>query len=47
MNVAARMESHGVAGAVHVGATTAQLLRLFPIEFALKERGVIDVKGKG
>lgn len=44
VNVAARMESHGLAGEVQLSATTAALL---PASFQLEERGVIEVKGRG
>jgi class 3 adenylate cyclase len=44
VNTASRMESHGVPGEVQVSETTAELLRG---KFALVERGVVDVKGKG
>ena len=44
VNVAARMESHGVAGRVHVsGATFARLQE----QYAFEARGEIEVKGKG
>jgi adenylate cyclase len=44
VNTAARMESHGDAGRIHV--TRAVRDRLGP-RFELEPRGVIDVKGKG
>lgn len=44
VNIASRMESHGVKGAVHVSAVTA---RLIGSEFQLTPRGAIQVKGKG
>ena len=44
VNVAARMESHGVVGAVHVGASTRALL---PPSMTVEARGAIEVKGKG
>lgn len=44
VNVAARMESHGVPGAVQVSAATAGRLAA---RFALEPRGTVDVKGKG
>jgi adenylate cyclase len=44
VNTAARMESHGVPGRIQI--TEAVRQRLGPT-FALEERGVIDVKGKG
>ena len=44
VNTASRMESHGVAGRVHVGATAYELLK---DTFEFEPRGVIEVKGKG
>jgi class 3 adenylate cyclase len=44
VNLAARMESHGVPGAVQVSRTTRDLLG---DTFALEARGVVQVKGKG
>jgi len=44
VNVAARMESHGVPGRVHVTQATRDLLG---DEFVMELRGEIDVKGKG
>jgi class 3 adenylate cyclase len=44
VNMAARMESHGMAGAIQVTESTYTLLR---DRFAFEERGLIDVKGKG
>jgi adenylate cyclase len=44
VNTASRMESHGVAGRIHVTDTTQQRLNG---AFALERRGSIDVKGKG
>lgn len=46
VNIASRMETHGLPMHVHVGGTTAALLRGCP-EFVLTPRGEIDVKGKG
>ncbi len=44
VNVASRMESHGIPGRIHVSAETASRLGdRFPIE----RRGVINIKGKG
>jgi class 3 adenylate cyclase len=44
VNVAARMESHGVPGEIQVsGATRALLVD----HFELRSRGAIEVKGKG
>ena len=44
VNVASRMESHGVAGAVEVSAATAALLG---DAFRVEPRGTVEVKGKG
>jgi adenylate cyclase len=44
VNTASRMESHGIAGSIHV--TERTYLRL-ATGFEFEERGVIDVKGKG
>ncbi len=44
VNIASRMESHGVAGAVQV---SDDCRRLLADKFQLTKRGTIDVKGKG
>jgi len=44
VNVASRMESNGVAGKIQVAESTALRLR---DEFVLKERGLVEIKGKG
>jgi class 3 adenylate cyclase len=44
VNLASRMESHGVPGRVQVTAAVAERLRG---SYVLEERGLIDVKGKG
>ncbi len=44
VNTASRMESHGLAGAIQVTERVASALA---DGFVLRERGVIDVKGKG
>jgi class 3 adenylate cyclase len=44
VNTASRMESHGVAGRVHVSHSTYELLR---DRFEFEARGTIDIKGKG
>jgi adenylate cyclase len=44
VNIASRMESHGVPGRIHVSAATFELLEG---SFLLEERGTISVKGKG
>jgi class 3 adenylate cyclase len=43
VNVASRMESQGIAGAIQVTAATYELLR---DKYLFEERGVIFVKGK-
>ncbi|MDP6945239.1 MAG: adenylate/guanylate cyclase domain-containing protein, partial [Myxococcota bacterium] len=45
VNVASRMESHGVVGAVQVSDTTAQALQ--GTSLSLEPRGEMEVKGKG
>ena len=44
VNTASRMESHGIPGTIQVTARTRELLAN---DFEFKERGMIDVKGKG
>jgi adenylate cyclase len=44
VNVASRMESHGVAGMIQITETTYELLKE---EFICEPRGLIDIKGKG
>jgi adenylate cyclase len=44
VNTAARMESHGVPGHIHISPATHQLIEN---EFVCEPRGTIDVKGKG
>jgi class 3 adenylate cyclase len=44
VNVASRMESQGIDGAIQVTAATYDLLR---DKYLFEERGVISVKGKG
>jgi len=44
VNVASRMESHGIEGEIQVTASTYKRLKH---SFMLKRRGTIDVKGKG
>ena len=44
VNIASRMESQGVDGAIQVTAATYELLR---DKYLFEERGVISVKGKG
>ncbi|CAH1244445.1 GUCY1B3 [Branchiostoma lanceolatum] len=45
VNTASRMESHGVPGKVHISPATYKALR--GKSFIIKERGEINVKGKG
>jgi class 3 adenylate cyclase len=44
VNVAARMESHGVAGRIQLSAETRRRL---PAGFAVVARGPIAIKGRG
>jgi guanylate cyclase len=44
VNVASRMESHGVPGRVHIGVATHALIE---DEFECEPRGEIEIKGKG
>ncbi len=44
VNVASRMEAHGIAGKIQVTETTYQLLK---DKYKFTERGEIEVKGKG
>ena len=44
VNIASRMESHGVAGRIQVTRATYELLK---DEFLFEPRGTVDVKGKG
>jgi len=44
VNTASRMESHGVAGRIHVGEAAYKLLE---DSFEFEPRGAIEVKGKG
>ena len=42
--VAARMESHGIAGAIQVTKSTYDILQN---KYLFEDRGIIHVKGKG
>jgi class 3 adenylate cyclase len=44
VNMASRMESHGVVGGIQV---TSSVMRALCDRFEFEERGVVDVKGKG
>ena len=44
VNIASRMESHGVPGTIQLSESTHQLLAG---KFPMQRRGTIDVKGKG
>lgn len=44
VNVASRMESHGIGGAVQITKSTYELIKN---EFVCEPRGAVDVKGKG
>ena len=44
VNVASRMESHGLGGAVQITRATFELIK---DEFVCEPRGTVNVKGKG
>jgi len=44
VNIASRMESHGLGGAVQITQTTYELIK---DEFVCERRGTVNVKGKG
>lgn len=44
VNIASRMESHGIPGAIQVSSATYERLK---DKYSFEERGTIDVKGKG
>ena len=44
VNIASRMESHGISGAVQITQATYELVK---DEFVCEPRGTVDVKGKG
>jgi guanylate cyclase len=44
VNIASRMESHGVAGKIQVAQATYELIQA---DFICEARGMIDVKGRG
>jgi len=44
VNIASRMESHGLGGAVQITGATYELIK---DEFVCEPRGTVDVKGKG
>ena len=44
VNVASRMESHGVAGRVQLAEGTQRLLE---VPFVVEERGTLEIEGKG
>jgi adenylate cyclase len=44
VNTAARMESHGLPGEIHVSEHTYKLLA---DKFEFEDRGIIEIKGKG
>jgi class 3 adenylate cyclase len=44
VNTASRMESHGVAGKVHITARTRELIQ---DGFLCEKRGIMTIKGKG
>ncbi|RMH73364.1 MAG: HAMP domain-containing protein [Cyanobacteria bacterium J007] len=45
VNIASRMESHGIPGCIHLSEATYECLK--NRDYLLKERGTIDIKGKG
>lgn len=47
VNTASRMESHSLPGMIQCSAETARLLRLQAPYVGVKQRGVMDIKGKG
>jgi adenylate cyclase len=44
VNTASRMESHGIPGSIHI---TDEVRQMVDGEFDFKDRGIIEVKGKG
>ncbi|MCI5139874.1 MAG: diguanylate cyclase, partial [Candidatus Electrothrix sp. AR1] len=44
VNTASRMESHGIVGEIQVSENTYILLQ---DRYIFKERGLVDIKGKG
>jgi adenylate cyclase len=44
VNIASRMESHGVAGAIQLSEASRRLL---DGKFRMQHRGLIEIKGKG
>ncbi|NOQ34615.1 MAG: HAMP domain-containing protein [Methylococcaceae bacterium] len=44
VNVASRMESHGIIGKIHVSESSYNLLKS---KYIFEQRGIIDIKGKG
>jgi adenylate cyclase len=44
VNVASRMESHGVSGTIQITRATYELIK---DDFVCESRGTVDVKGKG
>jgi adenylate cyclase len=47
VNVSARMESNGIENCIQCTEKPARIAMLYPEKFAVVERGLIDVKGKG
>jgi PAS domain S-box-containing protein len=47
VNVSARMESNGIENCIQCTEVTAKVAMQYPEKFAVVERGLIDVKGKG
>lgn len=44
VNIASRMESHGIPGFIQVSSSTYELLKE---KYVLEKRGIIEIKGKG
>jgi class 3 adenylate cyclase/HAMP domain-containing protein len=44
VNIASRMESHGIAGRIHISEATFECLRA---SFQCEHRGIVDIRGKG
>mmetsp|Transcript_9943 Transcript_9943/g.14343 ORF Transcript_9943/g.14343 Transcript_9943/m.14343 type:complete len:178 (-) Transcript_9943:363-896(-) len=47
VNVSSRMESNGIENCIQCTEETALIAKTYPNEFAVVDRGLIDVKGKG
>jgi hypothetical protein len=47
VNVSARMESNGIENCIQCTEWTARVAMQYPEKYAVVERGLVDVKGKG